>query len=439
MKNIEYDFFKIASSKYNEDINNKLYEEKIKKFGIEKVCVDESIINNIPNTFNIELPSLNIYDQGDSERCWICAGINLIKNNVVRNLDIVENDFKISVNYLSFLDKLEKSNSLYNRIIETKKLDFNKEIKDGYLEFKLCEGGYFSFFKALVNKYGIVPESIMPEVSCSFNSLELRKVFREKVKKDICKLLKLKKEKNSKDKLYNVKNQFLIENYNILSKCLGEIPIMFDFEYTNKSGDDVKLVNITPQEFSKKYLTVDLDNFISIGNFPFYNKKYYKVYRKNKIENVYENSYVDFLNLPIDDLKTFAIKQLKDGVPVWVGMELRKMRDRQLGILDTNLYHYKNVFFYDQLTKEEALSLYEIDFEHCMVITGVQIENDIPVKWKIEDSYGTGVHQNGYYIMNDNYFNEYVFEILINKKYLSLKQLDLLKQKPILMNANEPF
>lgn len=120
-------------------------------------------------------------------------------------------------------------------------------------------------------------------------------------------------------------------------------------------------------------------------------------------------------------------------------MELRKMRDRQLGILDTNLYHYKNVFFYDQLTKEEALSLYEIDFEHCMVITGVQIENDIPVKWKIEDSYGTGVHQNGYYIMNDNYFNEYVFEILINKKYLSLKQLDLLKQKPILMNANEPF
>ena len=96
MKNIEYNFFKIANSKYNEDINNKLYEEKIKEFGIEKVCVDENIINNIPNTFNIELPSLNIYDQGDSERCWICAGINLIKNNVVKNLDIVENDFKIS-------------------------------------------------------------------------------------------------------------------------------------------------------------------------------------------------------------------------------------------------------------------------------------------------------------------------------------------------------
>ena len=130
MKNIENDFFKIASSKYNENINNKLYEEKIKKLCIEKVCVDEDIINNIPNTFNIELPSLNIYDQGDSERCWICAGINLIKNNVVRNLDIVENDFKISVNYLSFLDKLEKSNSLYNRIIETKKFDFNKEIKE---------------------------------------------------------------------------------------------------------------------------------------------------------------------------------------------------------------------------------------------------------------------------------------------------------------------
>ena len=143
-------------------------------------------------------------------------------------------------------------------------------------------------------------------------------------------------------------------------------------------------------------------------------------------------------NFPEKD-ENEVIKQLKDGIPVYMRVNLRKFRDKVSGVLDKRLYNYEQTLGINYLTKEEALNTHDIYPHHCMVFTGVNIVDDKPQRWKIEDSYGTSVHQNGYYIMNDNYFNEYVFEVLISKKYLSLKQLDLLKQKPILMNANEPF
>lgn len=217
------------------------------------------------------------------------------------------------------------------------------------------------------------------------------------------------------------------------------MPIIFDYEYKDKDEKCVKISNITPMEFANKYLTMNLNDLIGIANVPMYNTEYNKLYKKKHTENIYENSDVEFINMPISVLKESAIKHLKDGVPVYFACDMKKMRENDLGIMDSKLYNYEEVFNIDLLTKEEALSLYDIDYQHVMLITGVHIENDKIIRWKIEDSYGDKVHKDGYYIMNDNFFDDFVIEVMIDKKYLLKEQLELFNQKPILFEMNEPF
>ena len=138
-------------------------------------------------------------------------------------------------------------------------------------------------------------------------------------------------------------------------------------------------------------------------------------------------------------LKDLTIKHLKEGIPVYFGCDMKKMRENDLGIMDSELYNYKDIFNVELLSKEEALSMYDIDFQHVMLFTGVHIENGKSIRWKVEDSYGDKVHKNGYYIMNDDFFEDFVLEVIIDKKYLNKEQLEILNQKPILFDVNEPF
>lgn len=324
MKNISLENITRFDKVYKLDKNNKIIEDAIKNVGINKVCLNNDVLNKTYNIFNIELPKSKIYNQSDSGRCWIHAGINLIKNNVAKNLNVEESEYALSINYLAFLDKLEKSNSLYNKVIENDNFNFDDEVKQFYITFSVYEGGYFEYFRSLVNKYGIVPEQIMPDVKSSTNSTQLTRIFKDKVKKDIFKLLDLKNKKESKDEIYLKKEKMLEENYNILSKCLGEIPITFDYEYKNKDGKCIKISNTTPIEFANKYLTINLNDLKGIANVPMYNKEYNKLYKKKYAGNVFENSDVEFINMPSDVLKELSVKHLKDGMPVYFGCDMKK-------------------------------------------------------------------------------------------------------------------
>lgn len=424
---------------YAKNPMNKVVENALKNVPISTFCLNKDIINKTNNFFSIELPEARIYDQAKSERCWCYAGINLIQNNVVQNLHIEARTLELSINYLCFMDKLEKSNTLYNRILTNEKFDLKTELDNDYLQCGVCEGSYFEHFRALVSKYGLVPECVMPEVENSKDSYTLNGLFNDKVKKDISKLLELKKQKSNKNILEDKIAQMLEENFTLLAKCLGEPPYTFSYEYKDKDGKIVKLENITPIDFMNKYLTMDLANMVTIANMPMYNKQYGNLYRLHFDENVYENSAVDFLNEPIEDLKKLAIKQLKDGMPVYMGCNIFKMRNWESGVLDANLYNYQETFGIEPLTKKEALNFHAISHQHAMLFTGVHLEKEKIIRWKVEDSYGGSVHQNGYYIMNDNFFEEFVFCIVVDKKYLNKKQLEALKMNPILIDMDDPF
>lgn len=234
------------------------------------------------------------------------------------------------------------------------------------------------------------------------------------------------------------KNKFLQENYILLCKLIGEPLTEFNYEYKDKSGEYHRIDGLTPIEFKNRFLKLKLEDFVTIGNFPMYNKEFNKVYRL-KYEGNVRQAYARYLNLPIEDLKELTIKQLKDGVPVYMGAHIMKFRDTKSGVLDTRLYDYADTLNFETLSKEEALNLRDICMHHAMSFVGVNLVDGVPQRWKIEDSYGDKAKVKGCYVMNDNFFSEFVLSITVDKKYLSAEQLECLKQEPIEFDGGEPF
>ena len=195
---------------------------------------------------------------------------------------------------------------------------------------------------------------------------------------------------------------------------------------------------LRPVEFKNRFLKLKLEDFVTIGNFPMYNKEFNKVYRL-KYEGNVRQAYARYLNLPIEDLKSLVVKQLKDGVPVYMGAHIIKFRDTQSGVLDIRLYDYADTLNFETLTKEEALNLRDISMHHAMAFVGVNLVDGVPQRWKIEDSYGDKAKVKGCYVMNDNFFSEFVLSIVVDKKYLSAEQLKCLEQEPIEFPGDEPF
>lgn len=435
MKEISLNQIKKYRNTFYSDKSNKIISDSIINNGINKTCFNSGVLVEDQNVFNIELPDSKRLDQKNSGRCWAFAGINMIKHDIAKNLNIKPEDIDLSVNYLVFYDKLEKSNTIYENIISLEKYDFDTINKLKIINLE--EGGYFEYFRELIKKYGVIPSSYMPENATSEDSRSLMIVYNEKIKRDIYILLEAKKQNKSVKEMQTMTEKMIEENYIILSKMLGTPPLEILFEYKDK---DNKVVSkkLTPQEFYNHYCTLNLDDFIPIASMKMYNKEYYKKYYSKYKDNILGKGVLEFINLPLNEFKELAIAQLKDNIPIWFGAEVKKMRNQEKGILDTNSYNYEDVFNFKMLNQEENLNLNAITLAHAMSLVGVHLIDNKPVRWKVENSWGDKDNK-GYFIMNDNYFDEFVMEIVIKKDYLTEKQLKLLDQEPIELGLEDPF
>lgn len=346
------------SEKYNKDKSNKQIEKRITKLGLEKACINEQIIKENPPIFNIELCDTKRYDQEDSLKCWIFAGINVIKRNIAENLNIDAMNLELSDNYIAFFDKLEKSNDIYEKVIHANTNDLQQIKKSKILNLCVVEYGNWTMFLAILNKYGIVPLEAMKNTVESQRYEKLWNLYREKVKADVVSLLEYKKKGKDNNELEKIKYKFLQENYAFLSKILGEPPIEFDYKYTNIKQEKVHLSKITPLEF-KKYVTLNLQDHIAVENEFYWNREYNRKYRYREYTNIYRKTDTEVLNITSNELKKLAIKQLKDGVPVYIGLCIKKYRNIEKGILDTRIYNYEKDLGLKRLNKENAMKLDE--------------------------------------------------------------------------------
>lgn len=417
---------------YNQDKKNKEIQINIAKQGLQKTCIQEKIIKENKPTFNIELCQTKRYDQKDTSKCWIFAGFNTIKRHMAENMNMDVMQFELSDNYISFFDKIEKSNYIYEEAIKLKTTDLKKIVKMNILNKPGSEEGKWLLFKNVINKYGIVPLSVMQNNKATQDTEELDKIYNQKVEKDILELIKWKQQGKTVKELRKQKEQYIKENYIFLAKIMGEPPKTFSYSYRNKQGKKVVLKNITPLEFKKQFLTYPIDDMIMIDNVTLQDIKFNTKYRYTDMRS-HTNVNLDHLNLEIEEIKKLILKQLKDNMPVQIGITLIRDSDEKgkTGVLDTRLYNYEETLGLKRFTKQEAMEIGETIFNHLVVITGAYVEDLKVLRWKIEDSHGEKRAPNGYYIMNDNYMDEYVITFVINKKYLTKEQLQMWEEKSI--------
>jgi bleomycin hydrolase len=428
------------SKKYNEKIENKLLTNAIIKNGINNTAINNDCIIDMPYNFSEELETGKITSQKKSGRCWLFAGLNTFRYKISKKLNLKQEDFELSQGYLMFWDKLEKANYFLENIIETRKEAVDNRVVMWLLDAPMQDGGQWDMFLNLVEKYGVIPKTIMPESYHSSNSMVMNRLLTLRLRKNAVTLRKMAKQGKNIDEIRNEKEKMMKEFYGVLCHFLGEPPKKFDFEYRDKDNKFYRDNDITPIEFYKKYLGINIRDYVSIINAPTSDKPFNKTFTVKYLGNVVGGKAIHYLNLEIEELKKLAISQMKAGELVWFGCDVGKMSDRDLGIMDTDIYNYDQVLNTDlSLSKEDRLNYGESCLTHAMVFTGVNIVDGKPNRWKVENSWGEEPGNKGFFVMSDEWFEQFIYQVVINKKYLSKEQLQALEQEAIELNPWDPM
>ena len=432
MKEIKLENLEVMHDNYENDTINQIVRNALDNNSIKNIVKVKKEEQNVLYNFSINLDTLKVANQKVSGRCWIFAGCNVIREIIAKKYNL--KDFELSQSYIAFYDKLERSNYIMNTLIDLKDRDIDDRERYHILTTGLEDGGQWDMFVNIVNKYGIVPKTVMDETYQSSNSSEVNYLLNRKIRQFASVI------PTYEDDLISLKNLYLEDIYRILVDCYGSIPKVFDFEYTTKDKEYHIIKDLTPLKFYQDYSGIDLNDYISIINSPTKDKPFNKTYTVRYLGNVIEGSRVLYLNLDIDTFKEKVLAQLKDNAPVWFGSDCSKAFDREKGIFDDKLFNYNDPFKTDfTMDKSNLLDYYEAAMNHAMVLTGVNIENEVPTKWKIENSWGEEKGDKGYYVASASWFDKYVFQAVINKKYLTSSEVALLNEEPTVLKPWDPM
>lgn len=427
MKDITLKRIEKLNNEFNSNKTYKAMKNALSLTPITKIVnVNERLMDNT-FIFEHEIKTMSACNQKGSGRCWIFAGLNVLREIVANRLNI--ESLELSQNYVAFYDKLEKINYALETLIELHDVSPNERVYVHVLEKTLGDGGQWDMFVSLIKKYGIVPKNVMEETYQSSYTREMRFVIDTIVRKFACESQKLK----NIDEIRKLKDKALDKAYNFLCMCFGMPLQRFNFEYKDKQNNYYVDENITPLEFYDKYIGVDLDSYISIINSPTKDKPFYKTYTVKYLGNVYGNK-VRYLNLPMKELKDLCRKQIKSNELVWFGCDSQKYAEKEKGYWDDLAFDY-SVFDIDlNMEKNEMLDYGQSVMVHAMVITGFSKD-----KWKIENSWGTDRADKGYFVMSDSWFDKYTYQAVINKKYLTKEQLKALEGEDIELEPWDPM
>ena len=414
-------------------------ERAVTRNGILSVSADYRSEVAMDRVFSIDIDTGKVADQKRSGRCWMFAALNTMRHSMREKLHM-KDDFELSQNYTFFWDKLEKSNYFLENVLQTAELPTSDRKVAWLMQTPQQDGGQWDMLVALIQKYGVVPQTVMPETFNSSNSTEINKQLNLKLRKDAVELRELVAAKKSDADIQKAKEKMLNEIYRMLAYTFGEPPASFDFEYRDTDNNYHRIENITPQEFFKKYVGWNLDDYVSIINAPTADKPFNHMYTVEMLGNVLGGRQVRHLNLDMQTFRKVAIEQLKHGESVWFGSDVGQESDRKKGIMDTNLYHQDELFDVDfSMSKAERLDYGESMMTHAMVLTGVDLVDGQPTKWKVENSWGDKVGEKGFFVMSDDWMEEFCYQIVVNKKYLPKDLQEILKEEPTVLAPWDPM
>lgn len=424
-----------------DDKHNNIIRRAVTKNGIHSASFDQEIANINTPIFSIDLDTGKVANQKQSGRCWMFAALNTMRHDIKDRFHISD-EFQLSQSYTLFWDKFEKANYFYENVLKTATEPLDSRRVSFLLTTPQQDGGQWDMIVSIIEKYGLVPQSIYPESKASSATAELNNTLNTLLRHDATVLRGLVAQQASKDKISNARNEMLANVYRLLSLTLGEPPVQFDFEYRDELHNFHVERQLTPQDYYQKFVSWDLDEYISVINAPTADKPFDATYNVDMLGNVVGGRDVKHLNVDINKMKAFAISQLKDGQSVWFGVDMGPQVDRESGLMASGIFASDDLFNVDStMTKAQRLDYGESLMTHAMVLTGVDLdENDQPTKWKVENSWGEKVGKKGYFTMSDDWMSEYAYQIVVKKEYLSSELVNIYDNpKPTLLSPWDPM
>ena len=439
-KEISFSDLKEYEASFDSDRANILAMNAVTSNGINKSAKDLSAKARNQFGFSVEVEAGKVCNQKQSGRCWMFASYNVMRLEIMSKLNI--ENMELSQNYPLFYDKLEKANHFLENMIELIDEPLDGRVISFLLSDPMGDGGQWDMFRSLTAKYGAVPKDVMPETEVSSHTKELDTYLTTKLREFASVFRKKHANGASEDELRDAKKEMMNTIYRMLVISLGKPPVKFTWETRDKDKKFIRIADITPVDFFKQYVGWDLDEYVTVINAPTKDKPYGLTYTVQYLGNVVDGAYpVKYLNLPMDELRDLAIRQLKDGKAVWFGSDVSQFSDRNGGYLTSDILNIPELFNTKfGMTKEERLDYGDSMMTHAMVITGVDLDDSgRPLRWKVENSWGDDVGEKGFYVMDDKWFGEFAFQILLEKKYLSDEQRKAFDADPVVLKPWDPM
>jgi bleomycin hydrolase len=427
------------SVSFEADPKNILAMNAVTKNEIREVALNRAAVSGVDHTYSHLIKTGKATAQGQTGRCWIFAGLNMLRIYAMERLGL--KDFELSQTYFMFWDKLEKANYFLENIIETRDEPLDGRVVMWLLSHIVPDAGQWDMFVNLVEKYGVVPKKFMPETKSSMASRQMNGRLVEKLREWARDLRVMSEGGASVGEMRTAKDCMLEEFYRMLRIHLGTPPTRFYWEWRDKDDVFHRRGWITPREFYEEYVGFDLDSMACLINAPTRDKPYNRMFTVQYLGNVVGGHGVRYLNVPIGVMKKAAAEMVKDGHPVWFGADAGKASYRDLGVFDPEIYDYGTVYGTEfGLDKAERLDYGQSRMTHAMVFTGVDIdEGGGPRRWRVENSWGEEPGDKGFYTMVDGWFDEYCYEVMVDKKYLSEELLKVLDTEPLVLKPWDPM
>ena len=431
MKGITEELLAKFRESYECDEKAKVLHSALAKTPMMDLAYDVSEGALLKGPFTIEVKTKGITAQEQSGRCWLFAALNILREKVAERCHLEQ--FELSQNYLSFYDKLEKANNFLEMVIENPKAPIKGQLMQ-YVLRGMTDGGYWSEAVDLIEKYGVVPKQVQPETYQSGHTDRFTDTLNRLLRKDALELRRLVSEGKNP---YPRKEEMMGEVYRAECIAFGRPVETFDFTYRDKDNQFHEDRHLTPREFYKKYVGISLRDYMAVINEPTFDKPVGRVIAFHAVENMTGHD-MKGLNLTQKEMEDLCIAQLKAGEAIWFACDAGAAGARKDGVWDPRTVRYEDLLggFSTAMEKGKRLEYSASSANHAMLLTGVHLDEEgKPDRWKIENSWGKDVGDNGYFVCSEDYFREFVYEAVILKKHFNQEQQEMMKKEPVYINA----
>ncbi|MCH5216254.1 MAG: C1 family peptidase [Muribaculaceae bacterium] len=426
-----------VSSSYNNSAAARAIHNAISSTDITTLAANQDAKNGNDTYFSHRVPSKGITDQKRSGRCWLFTGLNVIRSKAMLEHKLPQITFSQSYNF--FYDQLEKANLFLQGVIETGDKPIDDRLVQVLFKSPVSDGGQYTGIADNLMKYGIVPTEVMAETFSTDNTSKLRELLNLKLREFGLELRDMVAAKSKSKDIQARKVVMLSDVYRMLALAIGVPPQKFTWTRKDAAGNPIETKEYTPQSFYAEFVGDDLkNNYVMLMNDP--TREYYKLYEIDYDRHTYDGENWTYINLPMDEIKKIAINSIKDSTAMYFSCDVNKFIDRKRGVLDINNYDYGSLFGVTfDMDKKQRIITGASASSHAMTLVAVDLDsNDTPKKWMVENSWGNGAN-NGHLIITDEWFDNYMFRLVANKKYVSDEVLKILKQKPTMLPAWDPM